>query len=58
MLLLLPVAWLIERGHWWAIAIPFATSIPLLSIAPPVTYPIVFLICLFAPILITRRPTA
>lgn len=54
-LLLLPVAWLLQHQHRWAILIPLATSIPLLSITPPSTYPIVFFVSLLAPILVTRR---
>ena len=52
MLLLLPVAWLLERRQWWAIAIPLATSILLIGLGPPVIYPIVFAVCLVAPILV------
>jgi len=48
LLLLLPVAWLLERRHWWAAAIPLATSTPLLGITPPATYPIAFLLVLVA----------
>ena len=47
-LLLLPVAWLMERGHWWAIALPIATSLPLLGLVPPAIYPLEFAICLLA----------
>jgi alpha-1,2-mannosyltransferase len=58
MLLLLPVAWLLERGHLWALAVPLATSILLIGLAPPVVYPIVFVVCLIAPILVGRRRPA
>jgi alpha-1,2-mannosyltransferase len=54
-LLLLPVAWLIERGQWWAIALPIATSLPLLGVVPPAAYPIEFVVCLVAPIAVGRR---
>jgi hypothetical protein len=54
-LLLLPVAWLIERGQWWAIALPIATSLPLLGLVPPAAYPIEFVVCLIAPIAVGRR---
>jgi len=54
-LLLLPVAWLLEKGHWWAVALPIATSLPLLGIVPPAIYPIEFAICLIAPIALGRR---
>jgi alpha-1,2-mannosyltransferase len=57
-LLLLPVAWLIHRGHHWAVAIPLTTSIPLLFVAPVVVYPIVFFASLLAPTLVTTRPEA
>jgi hypothetical protein len=43
MLLLLPVAWLLDRGHRWAIVIPLATSTLLISLTPPVAYPIAFI---------------
>ncbi|HEY0442624.1 MAG TPA: glycosyltransferase family 87 protein [Candidatus Limnocylindrales bacterium] len=42
MLLLLPVAWLVARGHWWAVAIPLATSSALISVSPAATYPLAF----------------
>ncbi len=54
-LLLLPVAWLLQHRHRWAVLIPLATSIPLLSVTPPIVYPIVFYVCLLAPTLVTRR---
>jgi hypothetical protein len=55
--LLLPVAWLLERGHWWALAVPLATSLPLVGITPAIAYPLMFGICLFAPIVVGwRRP--
>jgi alpha-1,2-mannosyltransferase len=42
MLLLLPVAWLLERRRWWAALIPLAMSIIVVSITPAVAYPISF----------------
>jgi alpha-1,2-mannosyltransferase len=47
--LLVPVAWLISRGARWAVAIPLATSLPLLPIVPAAIYPIVFGVTLLAP---------
>ena len=47
MLLLVPTALLLERRHWWAVAIPLAGWLP----AP--VYPAVFVFCLLAP-LVTR----
>lgn len=41
MLLLLPTAWLLERGRRWAVAIPLATSIFMIW-APPGVYPLSF----------------
>ena len=41
MLLLLPVAYLLARGWWWALAIPLVTAWPLVGITPPVAYPAV-----------------
>ena len=50
-LLLLPVAWLLDRGQWWAALLPLATALPVLGIVPAAVYPIEFAICLVAPIL-------
>lgn len=50
LLLLLPTAWLLERGRWWAAAIPLSTSIVLIWL-PPVVYPVAFWVALLAPIL-------
>ena len=60
-LLLLPVAYLLDRGQWWAVAIPLLTSLPLLGLVPAAIYPIEFVVCLIAAdhrepaILVTRR---
>ena len=57
MLLLLPVAWLLERRQWWAVAIPLATSIPVVGVVPSAVYPVVFVVCLLAPIAVeAMRP--
>ena len=45
MLLLLPVALLLERRHWWAAAIPLLTWAP-----TPVIYPLVFAVGLLGPV--------
>ena len=45
MLLLLPVALLLERRHWWAAAIPILTWAPV-----PLVYPVVFAAGLLGPI--------
>jgi hypothetical protein len=43
MLLLLPVAWLLERRQWWAVLIPLSTSAVVLVVgAPAAIYPIAF----------------
>lgn len=54
MLLLLPVAYLLSAGRWWAIAIPLITAWPLLSVTPPVVYPIVFWVALVVTFLVGR----
>jgi alpha-1,2-mannosyltransferase len=47
MLLLLPVAWLLERGRWWAVLIPLATSVLVLPFGlAPILYPIAFWVTL------------
>jgi Glycosyltransferase family 87 len=51
LLLLLPTAWLLDRGQWWAVGIPLATAIFLIWL-PPVIYPIAFWVALVAPIAI------
>jgi hypothetical protein len=42
LLLLLPVAWMVDRGRWWAIAIPLATSVVLVGVIPGWVYPLTF----------------
>jgi hypothetical protein len=55
LMLLLPVAWLLAKGHWWAVLVPLATSVPLLGISPAVAYPIVFWVTLIAVVWLGRR---
>jgi hypothetical protein len=60
MLLLLPVAWLLERRRWWAALIPLATATPivLLGIVPAAVYPVLFWLGLVAPPFTPERKPA
>jgi hypothetical protein len=58
MLLLLPVAWLLDRGVWLAAAIPLATSVLVLPLGqPPALYPIAFWLTLLAVLFAGLRTT-
>ena len=46
LVLLLPVAWLISRGHRWTVVIPLATSIVFVGAIPPVAYPLAYWVTL------------
>ena len=48
MLLLLPVAWLVDRGSWWAIAIIVASTVLLVDSIPVWVYPLEHWVCLLA----------
>ena len=55
MLLLLPVAYLLSAGRWWALAIPVVTAWPLVGVTPPLVYPVAFWVTLVAVVLVGRR---
>jgi alpha-1,2-mannosyltransferase len=40
--LLLPTAWLLDRGHLWAALVPLVTPVFLVGTTPPVVYPVAF----------------
>jgi hypothetical protein len=48
MILLLPVAYLLSAGRWWALLIPLATATPLIWLTPPIAYPVCFFVTLAA----------
>ena len=48
LILLLPVAWLIDRGRIWAALIPLVSATPLVGITPTIAYPILFWVTLLA----------
>jgi alpha-1,2-mannosyltransferase len=54
MLLLLPVAYLLARGQWWAVAVPLATAWPLVQVTPAWVYPVAFWACLVAVFTVAR----
>ena len=54
MLLLLPVAYLLSAGRWWALAIPLVTAWPLLGVTPPLAYPVVFWVTIVATLIVGR----
>ena len=54
LMLLLPVAWLLAKGQWWAVLVPLATSMPLVGISPAVTYPLAFWVTLLAVVWLGR----
>jgi Glycosyltransferase family 87 len=55
MLLLLPVAWLLERRQRWAALIPLALALPVVWITPPIAYPVCFAVMLVAPVIVAAR---
>jgi alpha-1,2-mannosyltransferase len=55
MLLLLPVAYLASKGHWWALLIPLATAWPLVGATPPVAYPVSLFLALVATLVVGIR---
>jgi hypothetical protein len=55
MLLLLPVAWLVDRGRRWAIVIPLVSSVFTIGLTPPAAYPVVFWLTLIAVVWSGRR---
>jgi hypothetical protein len=58
MLLLLPVAYLLAAGRWWALAIPLVTSVPLVLVTPAIVYPVVFWVALLAVLAVGIRARA
>jgi len=46
LILLLPVAWLIERGRVWAALIPLVTATVLAGVTPTIAYPVLFWVTL------------
>ena len=56
LVLLLPVAWLLERRQWWAALVPLATSTMLIGLSPPIAYPIGFWMILLGLAWAGRRP--
>jgi hypothetical protein len=48
LLLLLPVAWLIDRGRIWAALVPLVTGTFVVGITPTIAYPILFWVVLLA----------
>jgi alpha-1,2-mannosyltransferase len=57
LILLLPVAWLIDRGRLWAALIPLASSTFLVGITPRLAYPVLFWITLLAVVWVGLRRT-
>ena len=58
LMLLLPVAWLVSRGHWWSIVIPLVSAVPLTGLTPPIAYPLAYWVTLVAVVVEGRRPAA
>lgn len=55
LLLLLPTAWLLQRGLWWAVALPLATALPLVSVTPAIVYPLSFAAGVLLPLAVGLR---
>ena len=55
LILLLPVAWLLQRRQWWAVIIPLSQAWVLLPFAPLWIYPLAFYAALIAVPLVDRR---
>jgi hypothetical protein len=57
-MLLVPVAWLLDRGWRAAALVPLATSILTLGFVPPIAYPMAFAITLVLLVMEGRRESA
>jgi hypothetical protein len=55
LLLLLPVAWMLDRGHWWAAVFVLVTPVLAVGQLPPWVYPVAFWACLVA-VVVTGLP--
>ena len=55
LVLALPVAWLLQRRQWWAIAIPASQSVYLVNVTPPVLWLAGYLVVLVAVALLGVR---
>ncbi len=55
LLLLLPVAYLLAAGRWWALLIPLVTATPLIGLTPLAAYPVAFWVTLVAVLLVGIR---
>jgi len=56
LMLLLPVAWLLERRQWWAILIPLSQSAVLVGITPPIAYDAAWIAALVGLLVVGREP--
>jgi hypothetical protein len=58
LVLLLPVAWLLQRRQWWAVIIPISQAWVLLPFMPNEIYPLAFYALVLAvPLVDWRRPS-
>ena len=46
MLLLIPVAWMVDRGRWWSMGAILVTSVVLVGVTPAWVYPLAFAACM------------
>jgi alpha-1,2-mannosyltransferase len=58
LILLIPTAWLLSRGRWWAVVIPLATSTILVGVSPPIIYPVAYWTALLGVVLEGMRDRA
>jgi alpha-1,2-mannosyltransferase len=55
LVLLLPVAWLLQRRQWWAVVIPVSQSAVLLDVTPPLGYLLGYAVVLISLVFLGAR---